>query len=463
MLRYLILSFFMPYMILAQDKTPEDHFKTLLQIEELEGINISASFITPSGDDIFHFHEKERKIPASSFKPVTTGFLWLEKGAEHRWRSTVSIVGKINQEGVLKGNVVITPSGDPAFASRYVNAASLGDMLHEIHTSLRNSGITCIDGHLVLDVSGFQDNPVPGTWPREDVGNYYGAGYFAMNVLDNSYEICFEGQRRVGDVPRIKRVEPALNELNWEIKLQTAEKGTGDQAYIFGGPETDHKVIYGTIPAGENDFCIKGSMPDPPGFFLDTLSAYCEKRGMQHNGVRLSNSVLDNRGELIWEHLSPTLEEMAQPCLHKSLNSYADGFLFELSGDEGRTWSDAISVLADKIDAVIPAGPATVLYDGSGMSPSNGISSAKLAGSLAYFYNNIEVPGSFMNCFTRDNRNSDIRLKSGSLAGVVSYSGYILKEKAQPVCFSIMANQVHSEQKDLVRQQMLQFIRTFSR
>jgi D-alanyl-D-alanine carboxypeptidase/D-alanyl-D-alanine-endopeptidase (penicillin-binding protein 4) len=370
----------------------------------------------------------------------------------------VSITGNISKEGVLKGDVIIHPSGDPSLASRHISTKSLRDILSEVHQALRDQGITCVDGYFLLKDSGFTDNPVPGSWPREDVGNYYGAGYFPLNILDNTYEICFSDRDQVGDRPVIQSVDPHLKNVSWKVNLITAEPRSGDQAYIFGGPETDRKTIYGTIPAGKNEFCIKGSIPDPPAFFMDTLAAYCRSQGMQHNGTRFRKDIDDRNARVCWKHLSPPLKVLVHQCLKKSLNGYADAFLFMLERQGQYSWNNAAGMLTSKIDRSAD-GPKTVLFDGSGMSPANGITSKKMASALSFFYNNMDNPEEFVRLFTRDGKVNSIYLKSGSLAGVIGFSGFIIGKDITPVCFSIMANQVHPEQKAQVRESLLEVIR----
>lgn len=458
--RILFLICFAPiFPLLAQVGPEQQALNDFLAHPAVRSATVSACFLDEKGRSVAEFRAENRAIPASSLKPVTSGFLWLEKGSGYQWATTVGYRGYLDGEGILAGDLIIRPTGDPSLGSVYADN-ELGRLLESITDSLKSKNIFSIKGGIFVDVSAFSDNPVPGSWSREDAGNYYGGGYFALNVLDNAYTLCFEKREQEGQQPVISRCVPRVD-IRWQLQLLTGPAGSGDQAYIFGGPETRKKSIYGTIPAGEGEFCIKGAMPDPPRFFLDTLARHLSRAGISSNffgAMPLADS--DKMIEL-YTHRSPTLLQLLPVTLQKSLNLYTDAFLFAMAGTEANTWERAADKLAERIAMAAGEGEAPVLHDGSGMSPANGISSRQLAAALQYFHEKMPDHQVYLTCFPKDGERT-IWLKSGSMSGVQAYAGYIKKRNGSTIAFSVMVNQISEDESRSIREGLLRMIRAIA-
>lgn len=455
------LLFILPVFLAGQGQSVQDDFNQMMDHPAFSGTSIFCYVGNTTGVAIFGHREDQRAVPASSMKPLTAGWLWLEKGPDFRWQTEIRFKGKIDQQGTLDGDVWIIPSGDPTLASEYTNGKGLGPLLADIHKALYERGIRCVNGTLYLFSGGLEGPAVPGAWPREDAGNYYGAGYWPLNIMDNTYRLCFTGRNKTGDRPRITNIEPRIKDLSFCNEVRIGPTGSGDQAYIFGGPEACEKVIYGTIPPGTGPFCIKGAIPDPPAFFLDTLVSFCEKNGLQFDWAS-EVSLLDTaRTESLWKYRSPSLQQILPVTLEKSINLYSDAFMMALADGEPKAIHREASGLARRIGSASP-GPSVVLDDGSGMSPANGITARQMAVNLAFFYLQMKEWDSFVAAFPRDKKDPSIRRKSGSMSGVLAYSGYILREEREPLVFCVMVNQIAPGDRAQVRERLQAFIRSLA-
>lgn len=451
----------LPVYLAGQGQFVQAGFNQMMDHPAFSGTSISCYIGNTNGVTVFGYREDQRAVPASSMKPLTAGWLWLEKGPDFRWLTEIRFKGKIDQQGTLDGDVWIVPSGDPTLASEYTNGKGLGPLLADIHRALYERGIRCVNGTLYLFSGGFEGPAVPGAWPREDAGNYYGAGYWPLNMMDNTYRLCFTGRSKTGDRPRITTIEPPFKGLSFRNEVRTGPPGSGDQAYIFGGPEAHEKVIYGTIPPGNGPFCIKGAIPDPPAFFLDTLVSFCEKKGLQIDRASQVDLLDTARTESLWKYRSPSLQQILPVTLEKSINLYSDAFMMALADGEPKSIHREASGLARRIGSASP-GPSVVLDDGSGMSPANGITARQMAANLAFFYLQMKEWDLFVSAFPRDIKDPSIRWKSGSMSGVQAYSGYILREEREPLVFCVMVNQIAPGDRAQVRERLQAFIRSLT-
>lgn len=442
----------------AQDMSVD--FSRMLSGAAFAGSVTGVCVMDSGGGVVFESGSGLRLTPASSMKPLAAGFLWMERGGGFVFDTGVELRGEIGEGGTLWGDVWVLPGGDPALASQQLVTPGLNALFDEIHSALYKEGVRCIDGKIRIAQTHFHDNPVPGTWPREDAGNYYGAGYHPLSVLDNSYDLCFSSREKPGQKPIISSVAPAIPNLSFESHVTVGDFGTGDQAYIFGGPEALRKSIYGTIPPGKGEFCIKGSIPDPAEFFADSLSRFLDKKGMQTNDHFYESETFP-ASRRIWTHMSPPLQAMAEANFRKSLNHYSDAFLFALNQAASSGWNEACDYMKKKIQD-ITGGPPPILYDGSGMSPANGISPAQIAHCLLHFTQKIPRPFAFIQTLTQDSQKPAIWLKSGSMKGVQAYSGYIVKND-NIWSFAIVTNKIDDEKRSEIRSQQLGFIRSLAK
>ncbi len=92
------------------------------------------------------------------------------------------------------------------------------------------------------------------------------------------------------------------------------------------------------------------------------------------------------------------------------------------------------------------------MYDGSGLSPNNGISASQISKALylvskdsifASFYASIPVAGQTGTVYRLGKGSAaegNMRVKSGTLSKVICYSGYVRSRSGELYSFSLMAN-----------------------
>jgi serine-type D-Ala-D-Ala carboxypeptidase/endopeptidase (penicillin-binding protein 4) len=276
----------------------------------------------------------------------------------------------------------------------------------------------------------------PSGWIWEDIGNYYGASHGALNWKENKFDLYFNTGNKPGDPVVYSKMSP------WYIKdysihaseLLTAAKGSGDNAFAFLQPASSQEIfVKGTLPAGEKNYSISVSHPDPAKY----LSAFLKS---QHKLFQIplgeGSSSMDM--DIMHIHHSPILDSINHYFLRKSINLYGEALIKTLGARKFKIHSteNGVRFLKDFWESKGIEASALQLVDGSGLSPLNRVTPAALAAALK-FARSRTYYSSLLNAFPLIN---GIRMKSGTISGAKSYAGYIRSSSGKEYIFSIMVN-----------------------
>src|ERR1051326_6032939 len=202
-----------------------------------------------TGEIVFDKNSQIGLAPASTQKIITatTAFELLSK--DYKYKTEVGYSGTI-VGGVLKGNLHIVGSGDPTLGSSRYAASKRDSVMNKIFSMLKFHGINKISGDVILDDSKFSFQPLPGGWIWDDIGNYYGAGVWALNWNENQYDLLLKPGLKEGDSVELLGTEPKLEIYSLTNLLRSGRPGSGDNGYIYLAPYSVSGFVDGTVPAG---------------------------------------------------------------------------------------------------------------------------------------------------------------------------------------------------------------------
>ncbi len=396
--------------------------------------------------------------PASTLKLLTTATALEMFGPGFCFETTAAISGKINSEGVLFGDLYILGGGDPTLGAQY-SSKSQAAFFEMILSELRKKGIREIRGAIVGDESIYNTEIVPYKTPWEDMGNYYAAGVSALNYADNSYKLTFR-TGRAGEKPQIVNLEPSVQGLSFQNFLVTRANDK-DSAYLYGMPYCKERFIYGTVPAGRQSFSIKGDVPDPALFTVESLLVFLKNRGVTTTQEPTTSRLLQQKGtysrpplDVLCKIKSDSLSAIIQVTNKRSYNFYAEALMRLIASRHSTGASLSAGIAATKrywTDRKLNAADV-LIYDGSGLTPANRVNSAFLVDLLQYmatrsrfresFLNSLAiagVDGTLKGFLTNTPLQGKVKAKSGSFEGVLSYCGIAEKNGAK-YAFCIMVN-----------------------
>ncbi|MDR2962895.1 MAG: D-alanyl-D-alanine carboxypeptidase/D-alanyl-D-alanine-endopeptidase [Bacteroidales bacterium] len=380
--------------------------------------------------------------PASVTKLITTATAMEILGSEYTFKTKLAISGNIDSVGILHGNVYIIGGGDPTLDSRYFPH---NNVLPAWIAAIRSAGIVGIEGSVIAETSLYDTNPLPLMWLREDAGNYYGAGVFALSWADNTIGVTIENGKITAQSPNFGTVR---NEL---------QSGTKDSIYFYGEPFSAERSMYGTFRPGTTR-TEKMDMGNPPEFLRQYFTAQ-----LQANGISVvGNQIAKSSKRVIYTTLSPPLKEIVKQTNFVSNNNFAEHLLkhLALQTDSIATLNAALHVQRTLWTKRGVDMSGVSLYDGSGLSPKNAMPAAFVCDILVKMKNNTSFrnslpvageSGTVAKFLATTPLKGKVRAKSGSFRAVQCYAGYI-SQGGKEYAFCILVNNFTGARPVLVQQ-----------
>ena len=213
--------------------------------------------------------------------------------------------------------------------------------------------------------------------------------------------------------------------------------GSGDQAFVFFKPAEQGFVMTGTIPCCVDSFRIRGAVPEPNGFALGEIARMTGAQGSVRWGtVRYATNGFN--GRKLYVHASPPLDSIVYWFLQKSINLYGEALVNTLAKEKKgfAIHEEGLRVVRQfwKTQGIDTA--ALNIIDGSGLSPQNRVTARALTDVMVYAHKRSWYPA-FHAALPVYN---GIKMKSGTIGGVKSYTGYIKGKNGREYAFAIMVN-----------------------
>ncbi|MFY0673946.1 MAG: D-alanyl-D-alanine carboxypeptidase/D-alanyl-D-alanine-endopeptidase [Bacteroidia bacterium] len=400
------------------------------------------------------YNSDKNLAPASTLKLLTTLTALEVFGAESTpFHTQFQYKGKI-ENGTLKGDVIVSATGDFTMGSRYFDRPN---PFETVANKMKEKGINKIDGKIILDLNGFEEERIPANWSFDDLGNYYGASLAPFNWSDNTTFITFKSGA-AGEKTEIINMTPPVSELEFDNQVLGANIRY-DNAYVYGAPRQYNRCIRGQIPANRNEFKIKASVPEPELFGMQCFVANLREMGIDvpYGAVSIVDDYQEQIADVFIEIISPTMSEIIAVTNMESNNLFAEGLLKAIAHRLTGEWSRTKGVFAVKdfwkekgIDLT-----NTNLYDGSGLSRFNGISPKQLVELLKYeaksdYFEDFKstlpiagVSGSLKTMLRGTKAENNLIAKSGYIEKVRGYCGYVTASNGNLVAFSVVVNNYH--------------------
>ena len=440
-----------------------------IQTSGLKTADIAIDLIdTKTGVSVASFNKDKLLTPASILKIITTATALEIYGPNYRIQTALQYSGKIDEKGVLHGDIYVKGAGDPTLSSEFIERDK-NDFLKKCTAAIQKAGIKRIEGRIIADESCFDMEGVSPKWLWEDLGNYFAAGSYGISYNDNMYRLYLKSGEK-GSKPEIIRTTPEMPQLHF-LNFLEAKNNDKDSAYIYGIPFLNERWLFGSIPANKSSFSIKGDIPDPPYYLASCLYNALINLNISISGDPMTYRLLLQNREypaternLLYTSYSPPLKDIIRETNVKSNNHYAEHLLklialstySQASFDKGTEtvktyWKKKGINLSD-----------IFMYDGSGLSPVNKVAPEIMTDILLYmnnqskyasdFYASLPVAGkegTVRNLLKNITSDKSVHLKSGSISNVQCYAGYLNKGNKRYV-FCFMANNYGIPRKTLV-------------
>ncbi len=463
-LRIIICLFFLfPHLFGGAQPSGHHLTRDFTSTAILKGAGIGICVAELSSDRILLSEGKDLLLaPASTLKTVTTATALELLGPRYRFRTDFGYTGNIDKSNnKLDGDLVVRGGGDPTLGSTVMEGAlSPEAIIKQLSQALKMAGIETISGDLVLDVSGYGPAETPGSWAWEDIGNYYGAAPSALTFADNLISLFFDSPSKAGEAVDLVRSEPELPWVTWQNELKSSSVNR-DLAYVYGSPWGEKRVITGTIPAGQKEFLVKASMPEPPRYVGHFLAEKLTAEGIRILG---SLKMISKKQEFVplttvW---SPPLIDIITLINHESVNLFTEHLVMQLASEKSGAGSfqDGLNIISGfwkekGFDGTV------FMEDGSGLSRYDAVSAGFLVKVLRVMHGSVHggifkssLPsagnGTLGGFSTDDFPGESLRCKSGSMDRVRGYAGYLQCKSGREVAFAVLVNNYPGASQEVV-------------
>ena len=442
----------------------QSNFKTFKSLPALKnGITSLHVLDTETGKTVFEENSQIGLPTASTLKVITSITALDILGADFRYNTELYYTGKIDQHGILHGDIVIRGSGDPTLGSDRYEQTKENIIIERWVRAISKAGIKAVEGRIIADDALYNGHDMPGGWIWTDMGNYYGAGISALNWRENKAGILFSPSA-LNEETAIKGTTSDLSYLKIINQVTTGNKGTGDNVYAYSAPYSEKIVLKGTY-GQDLKKTIEISIPDPAFDVAFQLKKELELRAiyvskdpsttqrLKENGEKLASkaATLDN-------YVSPRLAEIVYWFNQKSINLYGEALLKSIALHQANktTTSAGASELKKYWQKQLQISSTELnVKDGSGLSPQNNVTTAAMNKIMQYAQQK--------NWFAEFQKSlplyNQMTMKSGTIGGTLGYTGYHQAKNGKKYTFTLLVYN-YASSASTMRQNMFDLLNT---
>lgn len=405
----------------------------------------------PSGRLIWENSAKIPLVPASLAKVLTSYAALRALGPYYQFKTEIYACGRISG-GTLEGRLVIRGGGDPYLFARD---------FWEIAGRLKTAGIDKVTEGVYIDNRFFQPQ-----WEHLCIDQHCERGYnpvISALALDyNTLEFRLVSGTAVGRPARISWFPPGdyarISNRTTTIgaskptQLQILSKGVqpeGRELFELGGPFRTE------LPLGAE---YRINVADPVLFAARSIAEIMRRAGIEV-GPGAGAARVDPKAERLFVRQSPPLGDLLF-----GLNRYSNNFmaetLFRVIGAEQLGTPATAAKGAQAVTRQLQqlgAGNAELAIDsGSGLSRTTRASARTFNLVLVDLYNDFEVGPEFLSSLARNGEDGTLRKrfrastgdvtvrgKTGTLADVVGFSGYVSDGSGRVFAVTVLLNDVN--------------------
>ena len=413
-----------------------------------------------TGERLFDLNPGKLMMPASNMKILTLASAANTLGWDYRFTTTLEARGMIS-DGTLHGDLIITSNGDPTINSRDCRA---DDVLARWAQALGDAGIRSIDGRVIGNDQAFDDEGIGAGWAWDYLQYGYAAPVGALEFNESVATLTIAPAATEGGTAIVSlQAGAGLDVLN---RAMTGGVGSADTTDYRRHLERPVLEVTGSIPLGAQPDVRTVAVVNPTLFFAESVKAGLIARGIAITGPAVDyddvaaqlGAGTDRSGGsvvVIATTTSAPLREIATVMMKVSQNLYAETLLKAVGaarGGLGTVEGGRITTRDSLASWGVPP-DSYVMYDGSGLSRYNYVTTSALTSVLEHLYKDpvhhdaflasLPIAGKDGTLATRlrqTRAEGNALAKTGSIANVRALSGFVKTRDGETLVFSILAN-----------------------
>lgn len=405
-------------------------------------------------------------LPASTMKLVTTYAGLSILGPDYRWRTSAYADGDVDRNGVLHGNLYIQGTGDPKLVP---------EELIDLVDKIRQTGITGIDGALVLDKRFFDPSTRDLPPFDDDATAPYNVGpdplLYAFKSLSFTLTPAPDGNVGID-------VIPALAQLQIDNSLRASPGacvGVDSALTPNVTPQpngTVEALFSGDYPLRCGPRTINVAVLDHSAFFAGGFLALWRSAGGTFNGTTHEGPV-PTGARLVATHRGPVLSDIVRDINKFSNNVMARNLFLTIGAVVDKppaTPAKSAEVIERFLRTQGLAMPGLTLANGSGLSREEHVSARALADLLQnanaspvaqVFVASLPiagVDGTMRNRLRNEPVLGNAHIKTGTLNDVRAIAGYVAADNGESYVVVSLINAPRAEQARAAHDALLEWV-----
>ncbi|MDR2466402.1 MAG: D-alanyl-D-alanine carboxypeptidase/D-alanyl-D-alanine-endopeptidase [Prevotellaceae bacterium] len=418
---------------------------------DLRGATISLKAVDMStGKEVYAYQSNINMIPASLQKLVTTGAGFIVLGSNYRFSTLLACSGTL-VDSTLTGNIYIIGGGDPVLGSDSFRQTVPDSLFSRFRQALKRKGVNSFNGSIIPVAARLEAARIHPSWEWEDIGSYYGTGASGLNFHENSFTLRLKAEgmspeklSMTGDLPASCIIAQSIVPVHADSACDLT---------VYSSPLSMNYLVAGNLPSSGREYKVDAALSSPENECAERFVRFLAERGFP-GGYFAGETMYDYPDEqfdTVYVETSPRYADLAKRCNKHSNNLYAESIFKSIAGMSET--EPSFKTCAGIITALLKNRGLNTdgirIVDGSGLSRRNFMTAdfmceylRMIAVAVPDFETYLPAAGegtlqTFMSGYKTRNR---VRLKSGSMSGVLNYAGYVKNSHNRTVCLTIMLN-----------------------
>ena len=408
-----------------------------------------------TGEVVFERNPRLLVMPASTMKVVTLAVAAERLGWDARFTTRIETTGPL-EDGVLRGDLIVTGDGDPTIGEREDNPGVLDDWAGRLATL----GIRRVEGRLIGDDDVLPDQALGSGWAWDDLAFGYATPLGALQFYESTARVVISAGPRA-DTPATIRLEPASTEFVVTGQVSTTDADTPAAIFTRRRPFSRTLEVIGTVPRTDRDYVRTVSIDNPTRAFVLGF-----RDALTRAGIALAGDVSDIDDlaarpsaprRLLFVHESPPLREIGVRLMKVSQNLIAETLNARIGLASDVPDVDPMAAARGAYERTLAAWGVPVddviIADGSGLSRYDYLTVDALVAVLRRMADTprdaaafeatlpiLGIDGTLEKRLRGSRAEGRVHAKTGSMSNVRALAGYVTTLTGERLAFAIIAN-----------------------